>query len=208
MKSTTRSPWMDSAAPKRHAAPTRTVSAAALFACLALAACGASSGPGASPPDYKRAMRGAPPPLASLYRQTGYGERAALIPGGTSAFEGELAKLHGYPVVANVWGSWCLPCRQEFPYLQRASAKFGKRVAFVGVDAADQAGAARTFLADNPVPYPSYESSGETEAKTYFHVVGLPVTVIYDKTGALVHTNQGGYASQADLFADIKRYAR
>lgn len=203
MKSTTRSPWMDSAPPKRHAAPTRAGAFAALAGCLALAACGAGSGSGAPPPDYAKALEGAPAPLAALYRQ---GD--AILPGGTSAFEGELAKLHGYPVVANVWGSWCLPCRQEFPYLQQASARFGKRVAFVGVDAADQADAARTFLADNPLPYPSYESPGQTDAKIYFHVVGLPATVIYDRTGALVHTNQGGYASQADLFADIKRYAR
>jgi cytochrome c biogenesis protein CcmG/thiol:disulfide interchange protein DsbE len=181
--------------------------AVAAFACLTLAACGASSGPEAPPPDYKQAMRGAPAPLAALYAQTGYGKHPAVVPGGTDAFGAELAKLHGYPVVANVWGSWCGPCRQEFPYLQQASAKFAKDVAFVGVDAADDADAARTFLTDNPLPYPSYESPGETEAKTYFHVVGLPATVIYDASGALVHTNQGGYASQADLFADIKQYA-
>jgi thiol-disulfide isomerase/thioredoxin len=151
-------------------------------------------------------MRGAPAPLAALYEQTAYGKHAALIPGGTDAFDSELPKLKGHPVVVNVWGSWCGPCRQEFPYLQQASAKFGKRVAFVGIDAADQPGAAKTFLADNPVPYPSYEAS-DTDAKTTFHIVGFPATIIYDRTGAVVNMNQGGYASQAALFADIQHYA-
>jgi len=198
---------MDPASPKRHVAPARIAAATALFASLALAACGASSGPAAPAPDYAKALRGAPPALAGLYEQTNYGERAALVSGGVGAFQAELPKLRDHPVVVNVWGSWCLPCRQEFPYLQQASAKFGKRVAFVGIDALDQGAAAQTFLADHPLPYPSYEDPGG-DAKSFFHVVGLPATVIYDRTGKLVHTSQGGYASQAALFADIKHYAR
>jgi thiol-disulfide isomerase/thioredoxin len=107
----------------------------------------------------------------------------------------------------NIWGSWCGPCRQEYPYLQQAAAKFGKRVAFVGVDVLDQAAAAKTFLGEDPIPYPSFEDP-DGKAKDYFRVVGLPATAIYDSTGKLVNTNQGGYASQSDLFADIKQYAQ
>jgi thiol-disulfide isomerase/thioredoxin len=151
-------------------------------------------------------MRGAPAPLATLYGQTEYGKLPALIPGGTTAFQGELTKLRGHPVVVNVWGSWCGPCRQEFPYFQQASARFGKRVAFVGIDAQDQLGAAKTFLAANPLPYPSYEAA-DTDAKAFFNIVGLPATVIYDSSGRLVHTSQGGYPSQTALFSDIKHYA-
>ncbi len=144
--------------------------------------------------------------MAALYSQTDYGHRPALIAGGVDAFQSELPKLSGHPIVVNVWGSWCGPCRQEFPYLQQASANFGQKVAFVGVDVLDQTAAAKTFLDDNEVPYPSYEDP-DGNAKDYFHVVGLPATVIYDSEGNPVHTNQGGYASQSALFADIQRYA-
>lgn len=144
--------------------------------------------------------------MAALYEQTGYGDHPALLSGGVDDFAGELAKLKGHPVVVNIWGSWCGPCRQEYPYLQQAAAKFGKKVAFIGVDALDQPGAAKTFLADNEIPYPSLQDPNG-DAKSYFHVVGLPATVIYDSKGEMVHTNQGGYASQSDLFADIDHYA-
>jgi len=176
-----------------------------LFAAVTAAGCG-SSATSSKAPDYATALHGAPAPLAALYAQTGYGDHAALLPGGVNAFGAELPKLAGHPVVVNVWGSWCGPCRQEYPYLQQAAAKFGKNVAFVGVDALDQAAAAKTFLGENPIPYPSFEDPAG-DAKTYFHVVGLPATMIYDSSGKLVHTNQGGYASQSALFADIKQYA-
>ena len=45
-------------------------------------------------------------------------------------------RCEGYPVVANVWASWCGPCRFEFPTLQKLSARYGKRVAFLGVNSA------------------------------------------------------------------------
>jgi thiol-disulfide isomerase/thioredoxin len=181
------------------------LAAAALCAVL-LAACGSGSTSTSKAPDYATALKGAPAPMASLYEQTGYGDHPALLSSGVDGFASELAKLKGHPVVANVWGSWCGPCRIEYPYLQQAAAKFGKKVAFVGVDALDQDAAAKTFLESNEVPYPSY-TDPNGDAKDYFHVVGLPATVIYDSSGKLVHTNQGGYASQSALFADIQKYA-
>ena len=201
-KSTTRSLGMGQKPLPRLLLPALAV----LGACVA-SGCGSSSSAGSKPPDYASALKGAPAPMAALYEQTGYGDHPALIPGGVDAFQSQLPKLQGHPVVANIWGSWCGPCRQEFPYLQQASAKFGKNVAFVGVDALDQDAAAKTFLNEDPVPYPSY-TDPDGKAKDYFHVVGLPSTAIYDSSGKLVHTNQGGYASQADLFADIKQYAK
>src|SRR3954470_3372416 len=52
-------------------------------------------------------------------------------------FRARLAALRGKPVVVNIWGSWCIPCRQEFPIFQRVSAAMGKRVVFLGLDTQD-----------------------------------------------------------------------
>ena len=107
---------------------------------------------GGQAPDYQRALAGAPPALASLYRQAN-----RLLPGGLDAFDARLTGLRGHPVVVNKWASWCGPCREEFPWFQDLSARLGKRVAFLGVDSNDSSAAARTFLGEFPVPYPELQ---------------------------------------------------
>jgi thiol-disulfide isomerase/thioredoxin len=184
--------------------PTRAACLAAVVVALGVSACG-SSGGGTSttkPPDYKQALAGAPKPLAQLYA---HGDR--LVSGGTSAFQAQLNALHGHPVVVNVWASWCDPCRQEFPYLQRLSARYGKRVAFVGVDTKDDDAAARTFLGELPLPYPSFTDPNRDVANSIGATVGLPDTAYYDASGTRVFVKQGQYASESEFAADIQRYA-
>lgn len=184
--------------------PNRSLCLAAVVLALGVSACGSSGGgtSTAKAPDYKQALAGAPKPLAKLYAQ---GDR--LVSGGTSAFGSQLGALRGHPVVVNVWASWCEPCRMEFPYLQRLSAKYGKRVAFVGVDTNDNDAAARTFLDELPLPYPSYTDPNKDIAQSVGATVGLPDTAYYDATGKRVFVKQGQYASEGDFAADIKRYA-
>jgi cytochrome c biogenesis protein CcmG/thiol:disulfide interchange protein DsbE len=184
--------------------PNRSLCLAAVVVALGVSACGSSGGgtSTAKAPDYKQALAGAPKPLAKLYAQ---GDR--LVSGGTSAFGSQLRALRGHPVVVNVWASWCEPCRMEFPYLQRLSAKYGKRVAFVGVDTNDNDAAARTFLAELPLPYPSYTDPNKDIAQSVGATVGLPDTAYYDASGKQVFVKQGQYASEGDFAADIKRYA-
>jgi thiol-disulfide isomerase/thioredoxin len=118
------------------------------------------------------------------------------------------ADLRGKPYVVNFWASWCGPCREEFPYFQEAAAKLGGRVAFLGVDSQDASDAAKQFLSEFPVPYPSYQDPDEKIVESFDARFGLPATAFYDSQGELVYTKQGPYVSQADLEADIKRYAR
>ena len=185
--------------------PRRALSAAtlALLACLALAACGGSpgGGEGGTAPNYTKALAGSPPPLAALYSHPD-----KLIPGGSSALEAEISRLSGYPVVANLWASWCGPCRYEFPYFQGASAQIGKKVAFLGVNTDDSDDAAATFLREEPLPYPSV-TDPDKEVWNDLGLVGLPSTAFYGRDGKLVYLKQGPYSSQADLVADIKHYA-
>jgi thiol-disulfide isomerase/thioredoxin len=168
------------------------------------AGCGSSGGGdyGGQHPDYASALTGSPAPLATLHAQAD-----VLIPGGTDAFEKRVAALHGYPVVANVWASWCGPCRFEFPTLQRLSARYGKRVAFLGVNSKDSDAAAATFLEEAPLSYPSYTDPDGNIASSLGTVGGLPDTAFFDRGGELCFLKQGAYAEQADLEADVRRYA-
>jgi thiol-disulfide isomerase/thioredoxin len=168
-----------------------------------LAGCGLEDDEGsAGHPDYERALAGAPPPLAKLHAQAN-----RLIPGGVEAYNQRVAALRGYPVVVNVWASWCGPCRFEFPAFQNLSARYGKRVAFLGIDSEDSDDAARTFLEDEPVPYPSYTDPDKEIAESIGAVRGLPDTAFYDRMGELVYLKQGPYDDHAELRADIERFA-
>lgn len=178
--------------------------AALLLAALLGAGCGGSEGGdyGGPPPDYAKALAGSPPPLAALHKQAN-----ELLPGGTEAYEKRIEALRGYPVVANVWGSWCVPCRQEFPVLQRLSARYGKRIAFLGVNSEDSDAAAATFLEEEPVPYPSYTDPDKDTLYSVGGSGGLPATAFYDRAGELVYLKQGPYRDESELEADVRRYA-
>jgi thiol-disulfide isomerase/thioredoxin len=179
------------------------------LAALALAAtlgggCGSNGGGdyGGSHPNYAKALAGSPAPLAALHKQAN-----DLLPGGTEAFEKRLAQLHGYPVVVNAWASWCGPCREEFPVFQKLSARYGKKVAFVGVNYQDSDDAAETFLGEAPLSYPSYTDPDKKIAESIGIPVSIPDTVFYDKDGKLLYLKQGPYPHASELEADIHHYA-
>jgi cytochrome c biogenesis protein CcmG/thiol:disulfide interchange protein DsbE len=146
-------------------------------------------------------IAGAPAQLAALRRRVN-----VLQGGGTKAFEAQLRALRGYPVVVNMWASWCGPCRIELPLFQREAIKRGARVAFLGVNVADNAGDARKLAARYPMPYPSFTDPRYNIVAGEFGSRVLPVTVFIDADGKHV-THQGQFSTQADLAAQIERYA-
>lgn len=173
-----------------------------LLAGLAAGCGSAADGGDGTHPDYAKALAGSPPALAALHEQAN-----ELLPGGAAAYEKRLAALKGYPVVVNFWASWCGPCRFEFPTLQKLSARYGKRVAFLGVNSQDDPDAAATFLREEPVPYPSYIDPGKGLIEALGGIGGLPDTAFYDRSGKLVELKQGPYTEDSELEADVRRYA-
>lgn len=174
----------------------------AVAAAIGLVACGSEEEGGAAP-DYDAALQGSPPKLAAIHEQGN-----ELLPGGADAFDARLRELRGYPVVVNKWASWCGPCRAEFPHFQSVAAKQGKKVAFLGIDSNDGEDSAREFLAEFPVPYPSYIDPDQNIADQLEGALAFPATAFYDKDGRLVHVRNGPYSDDEELAADIDRYAR
>lgn len=171
---------------------------------FALVACGSanSDADGAPAPDYAKALAGSPAPLAALHKQGNQ-----ILEGGQDGFNARLEGLKGFPTVVNVWGSWCGPCRAEFPHFQQASANLGKKVAFLGVDSEDETDLAEDFLADNPVPYPSYADQDKQIGRSIGVSAGIPATSFFNAEGERTFTKIGQYTSQEELEADIQAYA-
>lgn len=150
--------------------------------------------------EARERLEGAPAPLAALHAQS------AKLLGGRDVFEQRLRQLRGYPVVINRWGSWCGPCRAEFPLLSRAATEYGKRVAFLGVDFEDARGPAQDFLDSEPVPYPSYFDPDGDISALFDLPRATPVTLFLDETGEVVGRHFGEYRTEAELREEIERY--
>jgi cytochrome c biogenesis protein CcmG, thiol:disulfide interchange protein DsbE len=176
---------------------------AAIASALIAVGCGAAQPPSRAPTPaaLRAAIAGSPPGLAALHAQ-----RDQLLSGGTAAFKARLAALRGFPVVVNVWASWCGPCRAEFPLFQVASAQLGRRVAFLGVDTLDATTDARNFLAKFPVSYPSYQDPSGELARSLAPAQGVPITAFIDRGGKVSYFHQGAYRTEAELVRDIHRY--
>lgn len=184
----------------------KVVASALIFlAGLVIGACGGSSDRGdeqkSPPPDYAKELVGAPAPLAALHEQSNQ-----LLDGGEEAFEQRIDDLKGYPIVVNVWASWCGPCRAEFPHFQEVSAKSGKKVAFLGVDAADADDQAADLLEQFPVPYPSYKDP-KRAISDQLGARGFPATAFFDTEGEMTYTKIGAFRDKAELRQAIQQYA-
>jgi len=150
----------------------------------------------------ERDLAGSPPALAGLHEQSN-----KLIEATPKELKARLAELRGHPVVLNGWASWCGPCRFEFPFLQSLSARYGKEVAFIGLDAGDNTGDAAGFLKKFPVSYPSYVDPSYKIAFSLNAPKGLPFTIFFGPDGEQEYVHQGGYPTQEKLEEDIRRYA-
>jgi cytochrome oxidase Cu insertion factor (SCO1/SenC/PrrC family)/thiol-disulfide isomerase/thioredoxin len=153
----------------------------------------------------KQELAGSPAPLAVLHHQS-----AKLLSGGQTGLDSRIKQLtgQGYPVVVNVWGSWCPPCQREFPLFANASAAYGRQVAFIGADYNDKADNAKAFLDQHRVSYPSYATSIDSMTQLLPGGVGdTPTTLYYGPNGKLLYTKIGQYDSQGTLDEDIETYA-
>jgi cytochrome c biogenesis protein CcmG, thiol:disulfide interchange protein DsbE len=150
----------------------------------------------------RKALADAPAPLAALHAQSG-----ELIPGSAKTVDARIKALKGHPIVVNKWASWCGPCRYEFPFLQQTSVKYGKRIAFLGLDSGDADEDAAKFLKQFPVTYPSYVDRKTRIAQHLGIGQAYPTTMYYDAGGKMTYAHQGNYKDEQALAADIERYA-
>ena len=152
-----------------------------------------------APATVARRLRSSPPALAALHR------RAGRLLGSVPALMERLRALRGHPIVINAWASWCTDCASEAPLLAQAAVRYGRRVAFLGLDAEDSRGPAEVFLRQHATSYPSYTTSSQ-DLGALGELEGLPTTIFIGPGGRVLARHLGPYESGRALSADIARY--
>ena len=103
-----------------------------------------------------------------------------------------------HAVLVNVWATWCIPCREEFPDLVRVQREYrdrGLRLVLVSADFDETVPQARAFLAEHGVDFPSYHKEGDD--MRFINTLdslwsgALPATFLYDGTGRKVQFWEG-----------------
>jgi cytochrome c biogenesis protein CcmG, thiol:disulfide interchange protein DsbE len=104
---------------------------------------------------------------------------------------GSLDDYRGQVVVLNFWASWCEPCREESPLLQRWHERMQERGATVlGVDAYDEIGHARAFVDAYGLTYPMLRD-GDGSTRESYGILGFPETFVIDREGRIAAVARG-----------------
>ena len=106
----------------------------------------------------------------------------------------KLSALRGHPVVLTFWGTWCPPCREEFPRLVAAYKKHhASGLEIVAVNQRDQELSLKdvqAFAVTYGVPFTVALDMRGRSRRTY-RLVGLPTTVFIDSAGTIMQCNRG-----------------
>jgi cytochrome c biogenesis protein CcmG, thiol:disulfide interchange protein DsbE len=125
------------------------------------------------------ALIGRPAPVTDLPPLPGAERDGKPIPGVSNA------TFQGAVTLVNVWASWCVPCRDEVPFLEQLSKD--KRVQLVGINYKDSPEDARRFLNrfGNPFIANGRDASGRTSID--WGVYGVPETYLIGRDGRIAY---------------------
>ena len=109
-----------------------------------------------------------------------------------------LSSLRGKAVVLNAWASWCIPCKDEAPYLEQVWRENRDRgVVVVGLNAKDLRSDARRFVSRFDLTFPIVrDGSGDTIRE--WGMTGFPETFVLDREGRVVEAFAGAINSDED----------
>jgi thiol-disulfide isomerase/thioredoxin len=135
-----------------------------------------------------------------------HGVPALVGPAGASA---RLDVYRGRVVLLNFWATWCGPCREEMPDLDRLDATLDhQKAAVVGI-AANEPAEVRAFLSRLKVGYPIVVGAPDPvlawSATLGNDSLGLPFSVLVDGKGQLRWVKSGGKLTFAEAQAQFQK---
>jgi len=108
---------------------------------------------------------------------------------GTGVEGFDTASLQGEVTVVNVFASWCIPCREEHPLLERLKAETGVRI--FGINQKDAPENAVAFLTELGNPYQRIGGDADNRVSIDWGVYGVPETFVVNAAGVITFKHVG-----------------
>lgn len=116
-----------------------------------------------------------------------------------------LSDYRGKVVVINFWATWCPPCREEMPSMQRAwEAVKDEGIVLLAVNVGEDEDTIFAFTANYPVQFPLLMDK-DSKVIGDWPVLGLPTTFVVDPRGRIAYRAIGGRAwDSPEILAPIR----
>jgi cytochrome c biogenesis protein CcmG, thiol:disulfide interchange protein DsbE len=120
----------------------------------------------------------------------------------------QLSDLRGKVVILNFWATWCAPCVEETPALNRMHQQIASSGAMVlGISIDEDEAQYRKFLADHQISFPTFRDPSKNIAASY-GTFGWPETYIIDRDGKIARKLIGAQVwDSPEMIAYLKRVA-
>lgn len=119
----------------------------------------------------------------------------------------KLSDLRGKVVVVNFWATWCLPCREETPALEKAYEQYkDSGMVILGVNITDQDSVSdvESFVQEFKLTYPILLDRDGTVSNTLYQIKGLPTTFFVNREGIIRTAVVGGPMSETFIRSKIE----
>lgn len=117
----------------------------------------------------------------------------------------ELEDYQGKPIIVNFWATWCPPCRDELPSMNRAWKKVEKEgIKMIAINIGEDEESIREFTKKFPIDFTILLDETSEEISNW-SIRGLPTTFIIDASGHVVYQAVGGREWDEDKLLDKVR---
>ena len=123
--------------------------------------------------------------------QNSFAESAPNIPLNIANTHNTLSDFKGKLIYLDFWASWCIPCRNSFPFMNHMLSKYkDKGFQIIAVNLDKDIEQVSKFLKRYPAQFKiSYDSTGNTAEK--FNVRAMPTSFLIDRKGEIIATHSG-----------------
>jgi thiol-disulfide isomerase/thioredoxin len=107
--------------------------------------------------------------------------------------------LRGKPVIINFWSTWCIPCRDEMPYIQQIYEEWKDNgLVILAINQRDSISEVEQFVRDNDLSL-SVLFDPQANISILFDVAVLPVTFFIDGEGIIQGKRIGAFSNKSEI---------